>query len=68
MVARGGAFCNKTLKCSLDFQAVLAVVTGFLGPVYEAIIDNETFSGTWLKGRREWRRAKLENDGMQGVR
>ncbi len=68
MVARWGTFCNKTLKCSMDFQAVLSVVTDFLAPVYQAILDNEEFSGIWFKDKREWRRAKLENDGVQGVR
>ena len=60
MMARWGAFCTKTLKCSMEFQAVLAVITDFLAPVYQAILDNEEFSGTWLKDKREWRRTELE--------
>lgn len=54
MAARWRAFCKKTLKLSMDFQGVLVVVTGFLEPVYEAILDKEEFSGTWIKDKREW--------------
>ena len=64
MVVRWGAFCKKTLKLSLDFQGVLELITGFLKPVYEAILDKKEFSGTWLKDERKWRRAKLENEGL----
>jgi len=54
MVIRWSAFCKKTLKCSMDFQGVLVVVTEFLEPVYAAILAQEKFSGTWLKDKREW--------------
>lgn len=59
MVVRWGAFCRKTLKCSMEFHAVLVVVTDFLGPIYEAILDKEEISGTWLKDKREWRSTKM---------
>ena len=64
MVVRWAAFCKKTLKLSMDFHGVLVVVTDFLEPVYEAILEEEEFSGTWLKEKREWRRIKLGNDAL----
>ena len=64
MMIRWRAFCKKTLKCSMDFRAVLVVVADFLEPVYKAILDEEGFSGTWLENRREWRRAKQKNDAL----
>ncbi len=65
MVARWAAFCHKTLKCSMEFQAVLTIVTDFLEPVYQAILDDEEFSSTWVNDKREWRGntgKKLLND------
>ena len=61
MVVRWGAFCKKTLKLSMDFNGVLAVVTDFLEPVYEAILDKEEFSGTWHKDKRKWAGGKFES-------
>ena len=40
----------------------------FLQPIYEAVLDQEEFLGTWLKDKREWRRIMLENDALSDVR
>ena len=64
MMIRWRAFCKKTLKCSMDFRAVLVVVADFLEPIYTAILHEEEFLGSWLKDKREWRRAKQKNDAL----
>ena len=65
MVARWVAFCNKTLKSSMDFQAVLTLVTDFLEPIYQAILVGEAPPDTWIKDKREWRKPRQESEALQ---
>lgn len=48
------AFCRRTLRSIPDFAEVLDRNRTFLLPIYQAILNDHEFFGTWYKNKRCW--------------
>lgn len=48
------AFCRRTLSSTPDFAEVLDRNRTFLLPIYQAILDDHEFFGTWCKDKKCW--------------
>jgi len=44
---RWANFCNKILNHELDFSDVVRVITDFIAPPYQAIVNEDEFFGKW---------------------
>lgn len=61
MVTKWNSFCKKTLKLSLDFEAVLHLITKFLNVPFTAILNEEECFEIWNKDEAAWVRNRDMN-------
>lgn len=54
ILIRWDAFCTKTLTLSLGFACMLEIMLSLLKPLFEAMLDEREFFGTWSKDKRKW--------------
>lgn len=54
MLANWNQFSRKTLSHTLDFEIVLKVITAFLKPIFEAVVNEEEYFNYWNKEEFKW--------------
>lgn len=48
------AFCRRTLTSQLDLADVLVRISTLLEPIYQSIVEEREFFGTWCKEQKRW--------------